>query len=155
MTISDAARAEVFGQEGGGFLVLLTINHASLGAPLRFVNNTVDITSNGNDYIAYPFDLTLPDERDGNAPTAKLVIDNVMREISTTIRQISDPPTISIQIVRIEDFDSSEVTLPVFTLRNVEVDDLQISGDLVIDDITKEPYPARTFTPAEYPGLFS
>lgn len=154
MTLSQTARAQVFNQEDGGFLILLTITHDLLPSPIRVVNNTENVISGGNEYIRYPFDVQLPDERDGSAPIAKLTIDNVSREIVQTLRQISTPPTIGIQVVRLDNPDSVEMSLPTFKLRNVSFDALTISGDLIIDDVTKEGFPARSFTPAEYPGLF-
>lgn len=154
VTLSDTARQQVFGQEGGGFLVLLTITHADLITPIRVVNNTEAVTSNGVEYIAYPFAIKLPESREGVQPHARLTIDNVSREIAQTIRSISTPPTVNIQVIRIDDLDAVEMELPNFQLRNVEWDILTLSGDLQIDDITREPYPQRSFTPAEYPGLF-
>lgn len=154
MTISNTAKGQVFQQEGGGFLILLTINHPQLATPLRVVNNTVNITSNGDDFIAYPFKIKLPEEREGIAPLAKLTIDNVSREIIQSIRQIATPLSIDIQGVRIDDVDAVEFELPTFKLRNVDWDATQITGDLTLDDISKEPFPQRYFTPSEYPGVF-
>lgn len=152
--LTAQATEEVFGQEGGGFLTLLVLTHSILGTPLRFVNNNSNITSNGLDYIAYPFKVKLPEERTDAAPLARLTIANVDRQITQAIRQIATPISCDISLIRISDLDVVEVTLPTFQLRNVEGDFLQISGDLVLDDLTKEPFPQRTFTPAEYPGVF-
>lgn len=154
MTISDTAKAQVFGEEGGGFLELLTINHPDLVTPLRFVNNTVDITSNGDDYVAYPFTIKLPQDRDRSVPSAQLVIDNVSREIGQRIREMVEPPTVTITIIRIDDFDAVEQEYPIFTLRNARYNALTVSGELRLTDQAREPYPQRSFTPSEYPGLF-
>jgi len=109
---------------------------------------------NGDLFIAYPFELTLPDDRQGSAPRARLVIDNVSREIAQLIRSINTPPSVAIEVVRIDDTDSVEISLPMFRLRNVTWNVLSVSGDLTIDEIEREPFPQRRFTPAEYPGLF-
>jgi hypothetical protein len=106
------------------------------------------------EYIAYPFRLKLPEDRASVAPRATLTIDNVSREIAQIVRSISTPPSVQIEIVRIDTF-TSEIVLPTFKLRNVEWDALQLSGELTMDDITREPFPQRTFTPSEYPGVFS
>lgn len=157
--ISEAATGQVFGQEGGGFLVCLTISHSTLEEPIRVVNNTENIQRTLpvfglTTFIAFPFTVQLPDDRADTAPHAQLTIDNVSREIAQLIRLISTAPTVTIEVVQIDDFDAVEVTLPDFQLRNVEWDNLSVSGDLVLDDITKEPFPQRKFTPSEYPGLF-
>jgi hypothetical protein len=154
MTISDTAKAQVFGEEGGGFLELLVIDHPDLDAPLRFVNNNVNITSNGKLYIAYPFTITLPKDRDRAVPSATLVIDNVTREIGQYIREMVEPPTVTISIIRIDDLDAVEQEFPTFTLRNARYNSLTVTGELRLTDQAREPYPQRHFTPSEYPGLF-
>lgn len=154
MSISTGARTDVFAQEGGGFLVCLTINHDSLAQPICVVNNTVDIVSNSVAFSAFPFTIVLPEDKDGSVPRSTLVIDNVSREIAQLIRSITTPPSVLIQVVRIDDLDSVELSLPTFQLRNVTWDALSVQGDLMIDDIEKEPFPQRSMTPAEYPGLF-
>lgn len=152
--ISNQATEEVFQQEGGGFLVLLTISHATLATPIRVVNNTEEVFSNGQIYIAFPFSVQLPNDSQDTGPVAKLVIDNVSTDIARVIRSIATPPYVDISVVRISDLDTVELDLPTFRLRNVQWDALSVSGDLVIDNIMQEPYPQRSFTPAEYPGLF-
>jgi hypothetical protein len=154
VTISTTAKGQVFKSEGGGFLVLITIMHSSLVTPLRFVNNNVNVTSNGNLFLAFPFSIKLPTERDGQAPLARLTIDNVSGDITRTLRQIATPLIMTVQVCRIDSFDSIEATLPTFKLRNVGWDVGQITGDLTLDDLTLEPFPAHSFTPSEYPGVF-
>lgn len=154
MTISDTARAQVFQPEGGGFLELLTLSHSTLSEPLRFVNNIENVESRGETFIAFPFRVTLPNDADRSPPAARLELDNVSRQIAQIIRQITTPPTILIEIVRIDDFDTVEQVFPPFQLRNVRYSALTVSGELTVDDIMREPFPQRSFTPSEYPGLF-
>lgn len=155
MSISDTAKAQVFQQEGGGFLELLTISHESLpgGIPLRFVNNTVNVVSGGETYIAFPFKVKLPKDKERAIPSASLEISNVSREIGQVIRSISTPPTVTIVIVRMDDFDAIEQEFPPLLLRNVKYDNISVSGDLTVDDMMREPYPQRSFSPSEYPGV--
>jgi hypothetical protein len=152
--ISADATEQVFKQEGGGFLVLLTISHATLVDPIRVVNNTVDVVSNGDTYTAFPFKVKLPNDRADDAPAATLQIDNVSRELQVLVRSITTPPTVQIDVVRMDDFDTIEMSLPPFKLRNVEWDITTMFGDLKIDNIASEPFPQRSFTPSEYPAIF-
>lgn len=154
MTLSDTARGQVFQQEGGGFLELLTITHEDLAEPLRFVNNVENVVSNGETYIAFPFKVKLPGEKDRTAPSARLEIDNVSREIGQMIRQLSTAPVMQFVIVRIDDFDAIEQVFPPLLLRNARYDNLTVTGELSVGDAMREPFPQRRFTPAEYPGLF-
>lgn len=155
MTVTAGSQAELFDQQGGaGFIALVEINHASLGAPIRVANDTKDCVSNGNTYTAYPFLITLPADKDGAPPTAKLTIDNVAQTMTALIRNQTVPPTVKISIVRMSAPNNVDVTLPTFTLRNVDIDITSISGDLLLDNVTAEPFPQMSFIPSFFPGLF-
>lgn len=153
MTLSNDALAEVFAPESDGFLVLLTIEHDDLAVPIRVVNNTEDVDSNGETYTAFPFEVSMPTDSDDGPPRMHLVIDNISREIGEAIRTITSPATVSASAVRLADPDSVEATAPDFTLRNVTYDALTVQGDLELEDVSREPFPARTYSPAEFPGL--
>lgn len=118
-----------------------------------FAEQTYVDPRGGDMYIAFPFRVTLPKEKDRAVPTAQLEIDNVSREIGQIIRQISTPPSIDFEIVRIDNIDVTEVSYPTFKLRNVEYDALTVSGELTVEDMMREPYPQRSFSPSEYPGV--
>lgn len=155
MTVSAAFKREVYDPETAqAFLVLLTIDHADISPPIRVVNDTKDITSRGDSFIAFPFDIDLPDSTRDSLPRARLSIDNVGQEIAEAIRTITSPATVLIEVIRASDPDTVEIAFPVFKLRDVKWDILQVSGDLVVEDLTTEPFPVGHFTPAEFPGLF-
>ena len=153
MTISDALKVEAWSEASDLPLVLLTIDHADISPAIRVVNNKVAITSNGDIYTAFPFEITLPDNLEDAPPRAKLKIDNVSREIAEAIRLISTPADVTIQVVRQDDFDTVEMTWPAMRLTNVRWNALTVDGDLEFENLTSEPYPAHTFSPAEFPGL--
>ncbi|HET8791808.1 MAG TPA: DUF1833 family protein [Modicisalibacter sp.] len=136
------------------WLPLLTISHPDIDPPIRVVHNTVNIVSRGNEFINFPFDIILPDEREDAPSSARLVIDNVAREIGQAIRSISTPPSVMIEIIRAADPDTLEMSWPNFFLRNAKWNAGQVSGDLVLEDFTDEPYPAGVFSPARFGSLF-
>ena len=53
-----------------------------------------------------------------------------------------------------DDYDAVEQVFPTFRLRNVQYNAGMLSGDLKLTDQAREPYPQRSFSPAEYRGLF-
>lgn len=155
MTITATTRGEMFASEADeGLLVLLTINHVDLSVPIRVVANQENIVSRTEDFIAFPFDIVLPTMAEGSPPRAQLTIDNVSLEIAQAIRQVSSAPTVLIEVVRTDNFDSVELSFPELKLQNVRWDAGQVSGDLTSEDLQLEPYPADAFVPSNFPGLF-
>lgn len=136
------------------FLILLTIAHDDISPSIRVVNNNEEITSNGNLFTAFPFEIELPDSKENSAPRARLSIDNVSREIAEAIRTITTVATITIEIIRAADPDTIEITWAPFNLRNVKWDMFRVSGDLVAEEIELEPFPVGQFTPGNFSALF-
>lgn len=138
-------------------LALITITHDSIvGGPLRLVQDLQDLTSNGNVYTAFPFQVTLPNDSDEGVLQVKLVIDNVDRQIAQAIRTMppSSPPTVQIDLVIASQPDVVEMSIVGLTLRNVSGDAFQIEGDLRIDEEDLIPFPEGAFTPQDFPGMF-
>jgi len=155
MAITNSFKEAAYLQETDDvFLVLLTITHDDI-TPIRVVNNNENITSDSNLFVAYPFEITLPDSTGDGTPSAQLVIDNVSREIAESIRSISTAPKVTISVIRAADPDTIEITFAPFTLRNVKWDMTKVSGDLSMEDIALEPFPIGQFAPAQFQGLFA
>ena len=153
MSVTDAFRADAWSPESDLYLVLLTIEHPDLDPPIHVVNNTVNVISNGITYVAFPFEIALPESPENGPPRAELTISNVSREIGQAIRQVSSPPAVSIQVIRQETPDVVEASHQNMKLTGVTYDVQQVSGQLVREDFVTEPYPATTYSPAEFKGL--
>lgn len=151
--ISEDLKQEAWLPQSNLPLVLLEIDHADLANPILVVNNKENIISNGDEYTAYPFEIVLPDSSEESPPRAKLRIDNVSRDIGQTIREITSPPSVAIKVIRQDDFDTVEIEFTGMILRNVTYDALSVEGDLFFEDLSREPYPAYTFNPANYKGI--
>ena len=136
------------------FLHLLDIDHPDLTEPIRVVNNTVAVVSEGNVYQAFPFQVDLPDEKEGQISTARLTIDAVDRSIIQVIRTISEAATISLKIILADTPDVIEAGPFDFTLRNVSYDAYRVSGTLVYEDRLDLRIPADSFDPQNFRGLF-
>ncbi len=158
MNLSEVARQQAFQQDGDMFLVLLVLTHEDLpDGVLRFAHNTVNVTLESGDYageyVAYPFELILPDQSEDSPPQASLKIDNVSNEIGQAIREIATRIAVDIIICQIDAPHTIEATIPGMELTDAKVDAATVSGELNVEDLTREPFPAYTFSPAEYSGL--
>ncbi|MBI1215691.1 MAG: DUF1833 domain-containing protein [Alphaproteobacteria bacterium] len=153
--LSTLARRAIYGAETGEvFLILLTISHAELAQPIRVCSDAVDIVSRDDTFAAFPFSLTLPDDDDNPSPQARLSIDNVDRQIVAAVRSISSAPGVLIEIIRAADPDTVEASFADFKLTDVTYDSHRVEGNLTIEDFTAEPFPAASFSPGLFPGLF-
>ena len=153
MPVSDTLKGEAWAVESDLPWVLLKIEHADLAAPIRVVSNKVDVTSGGDVYIGFPFEIRLPDSLEDAPPRARLRIDNVSREIGQAIRDMTSAADVTIETVRQGDPDTIEQSWPTMRLTNVRWDFFAVEGDLEFEDLSREPYPALSFSPAEFPGV--
>ena len=136
------------------WLVLLTLSHPDLPDDIRIVNNTEPIQSRGQDYVPLAFDIVLPSDTEERPPLAEVRIDNVSRDLTESIRSISDAPTATIEVIVASNPDEAVVSYTGFRLIGIGWDAADVTGQLVLDDISIEPFPAGRFTPASFPGLF-
>jgi len=164
-SISLTATASLMAERTGEtWVFLITVEHEQLTAPLRFSSDpgervseeplTYGVTSRDNFYTFLPITATLPDDSDGTPPAIKLVLDNVMRQAIPLLRTITTPPSVTIEMVLASAPDTVETSFPAFDLVDTNYDQASVSVDLTIDGLTTEPYPADTFAPSGFPGLF-
>ena len=155
MPITSAAKAALFaGQTDKVFLTLLTLTHPSPPLTLRFVNDNKDITSNGDLFIAFPFQIILPSSVANELDVARLLIDNIDRGITTSIRNLSTPATIKLEVVLSDDPNNIQLGPLNFTWRIAEWNATAIQGDLRYEELLTEPYPGDRVTPATFSGVF-
>lgn len=153
-TLSSVALASIHAQETGEvWLVLVTISHSTLATPIRVVANNEDITSRGNLFQAFPFDIVLPGQDADGPPRATLRFDNVDRTAVNAIRGLTSAPDVLLEVVLASNPDLVEISFPGLSLRNVRFDALQVEGELFFESIFNEPV-TLTMTPSRFPGLF-
>lgn len=153
--VSSLARAAINAQNTSEvFLTLLQLSHPSFGATLRFVNDLQDVTSNGNTYISYPFQISFPSMGEDNLPTLTLSIDNVDQDIWNAIKPIQTPIDVQLSWVLRSSPDTIEGGPFFMVLKSVDVSQFNISGQLAYEDLMNEPFPRESYIPTLSPGLF-
>jgi len=101
------------------FIVLVTVEHSELAAPIRLNTSGENQVSNGDTYLACPIQVTLSEDSEDRIPQAKLVMDNIDRTIIAALRSITTPPTVTLQIVKASDPDTVEMELTDFEMRTI------------------------------------
>lgn len=166
-SLSANAIAAMFAQETSNTLVtLLTITGTGIATPIRLADNytgrlsetdddvTYGLTSNGNQFIFMPFQITLPTEEYAAAPRCQLIISDVTRYLIPTIRTISSPPNVQIDLVLKTAPNTVEISFGGFILSNITYNADTITCDLTVASLAIEPFPSHNFTPSYFPGMF-
>ena len=136
-------------------LILLEITHADLAVPVRVVNDTQDIVSGGETFVAFSFDITLPADIDKQLPRATLTLDNVGRELTQWLDASLGGRGSQCRVMQIMrdtpdvlEFDST------YDMLNVSQSITQVSCSLGYDDTLNLPGLAMFYRPENTPGLY-
>ena len=168
MLVSLNMRQQAYAPEAGHFpICLITVNHSTLTEPIRISTDpteriaeyTTDTEvvygtySRGNTFLFLPVRLKLPDDQDEGPGDMTLELDNVHGTYVETIRSITSPPTVSVEMVMSNALDTVDAQWPLFKLTNVSYDASTITGTVKFPTLDTEPEPSGTFTPGAFPGL--
>lgn len=126
-----------------------------LSEPVRVVNDSEDVTSNGFLYIACPFRYVLPDDFEGQLPKAKISIDNVGRDLMYWIETSNGGNGSNVKFLQImrsrPDLIEAEIEMQ---LQSVSVTMKEISAELGYENLLSKPAVAMQYRPENSIGLF-
>lgn len=153
---SSAARENLLATSADEpFLVLLEITHADLAVPVRVVNDTQNLTSNGVEFIGCPFDVTLPDDVDGQVPQAKLSIDNIGRDLTQWLEFSRGGQGAICRIMQVMRSDPNTIEFDMsLDLTNMVITNETVTGMLGFQNMLNRSGTIPTFTPQNAPGLW-
>lgn len=150
-TATEAALSQYTDQV---FLWLLELDGDDFAEPIRVVNSREDVVSNGETYIAFPFEITLPSEDGETISDVRLTISNIDRAITEAVREASNAITATASIVLASSPDDLEVGPLSLTLKSVTYNALTVTGSLRWENLLDLEYPGYKFTPSQFRGLF-
>lgn len=135
-------------------LVFLTISAPSMPETLRIVSDTQNWTSQGVEYIGFPFGFDMPDDIPGQAPRARLFIDNVGRSMTEDLERLQ-PNEPLMAMVAISDRANPDVYERVYRLpmTNVTATGTQVTAQLGVDFMTRQQAVRLRYNPFLTPGL--
>lgn len=171
-SFSAGAIQQFFAREADDPLILLVTITAPNDVPgndvLRFANGWIErlsgletdatitaygVVSRSENYVFLPMEITLPSEDDA-APRAQITLHDVTREAMPLIRSVTSAPTVKLELVLASDPDTVELAFDGLNMTAISYNRDTITAQLVADNLALEPFPAHTFTPAYFPGLF-
>jgi len=146
-------------------LIFLEVTHPALSEVLRFVNDPKDFVYRGFTYRKSYFELQILTDNE-RPPEGRLNVQNVDQEMGNTLRGLTDPARLRIDVVAGSQFNlgvdpRTEIT-PVYPeyvadylyLIDVEGDAMMFNGRIVSWDYTQELWPGIRATQDRLPGLF-
>ncbi|WP_427183622.1 DUF1833 family protein [Bordetella bronchialis] len=136
-------------------LVCLEIIHPDLAEPIRVVRDTQDLLARGNTYTACPFDITLPDDIEGQIPQATIQVDNVGRELTEWLEFSRGGQGARCRLILVyrSDPDVFEYDLTM-DMTGLKIDNQKVSGNLGFVNTLSQVAVVKVFTPATAPGLW-
>jgi len=156
MSFDSATKAAAMAHETSQcILKCIDIEHSDI-TTIRLVNNTVDITRNGNTYQASNFEIDLPSERSDQMPICTLKIENinlVVSEAALTADKM-EQATVTLNVVRASAPDVSQRGPLRFVVKHISADDTWASIKLAYEDIMNQKFPEGDMNPGDFPGLF-
>lgn len=164
MALSTATLAEATKSSSAICLLeLLKISHPATGTqtagfPLRFCNNTENISSSALDtgsetFTAFPFYVTLPSQKE-DIEGCKITIDNVSQEIINAIRPLQTKPKIEMCVISTASPNTVEAGPWSFSLSGIDYDARTITGTLAFDNNLSMNYINIYYLPEDFPGCF-
>jgi hypothetical protein len=157
MTMTPAAIAAILAQETEEvFLSCCKITHPTLTDAIRVVNSKVNLTHGGELYTGMYFTVRLPNDSEEGVATVTLTIQNVDRLIVEAVRNMAGgvPPVATFFVVLASSPNSIELGPFEVTMRDIKYDFPNVTGTCTWEDHLNQRYPAHSFTPNRFPGLF-
>lgn len=153
---SSAARQNLLATSADEpFLTILEITHSQLVAPVRVVNDVVNLTSNGNDFIAMPFRVTMPDDIKGQIPQAQLEIDNIGRELTQWLEVSGGGQGAKCRIMQVMRSDPDFIEFNILLdLTGLVITNEVVTGQLGFVNTLGQVSTTINYTPTTAPGLW-
>lgn len=145
------------------YIALIKVEADELPEPLYFTDaagswddtlNADVLVVGGITYFCAPFVLQEPGQGDREEP-GKLLIPNVDERIGAALESLSNPPRLTLTIA-LESDPATAIDGPYAGLlwNNIKLDALVGEGDLMLDDMSAEPFPREWIAESLFPGAY-
>ncbi|QYW02490.1 hypothetical protein CPT_Silvanus_016 [Stenotrophomonas phage Silvanus] len=139
-----------------GMLAVMRLEAASFPEPLCVCNDTRNWTLNGVEYIGLPFGFKLPDDVQGSAARAQLVIDNVGRGITDYLERVQPGEVVMAYVGLCNKISPLQVSYDIWLpVTNVSVSGVLATADCGADHIMRQQAVKLRMYPHLTPGAFA
>lgn len=153
--LSNQMLAQIFAQESNDpFLLLVTLEHESLAAPIRLVANTESVTSRGNLFEAFPMKLRLAVDDGESDKQVSIEFDNVGLTLIDALRSITDPLKAKLELVLASLPNTVQIVIEDLKMSAVTYSRQSVQATLYFDSFMTTEMTSERYTPSKYPSLF-
>lgn len=136
-------------------LLLLEINHPELPSPVRVVNDTQNITSNGNLYLGFSFRFVLPSDYENQLPKARIAIDNVGKDLMQWIETSDGGAGSTVQLSTIMRSRPNQIEWTMtMSMFNIQANAREVSAELGFENLFTKPAISIQYRPETCIALF-
>jgi hypothetical protein len=113
------------------------------------------VISSDRQFIFVPIEISLPGETETGDSNCRIVINYVTPELIEMIRtNLTKPADVQLELVLSKTPDYVEAVFTGYAITSVAYNANQITFELNMISLSREPFPAYNFTPKYFPGLF-
>jgi len=164
VTVSNAFREAMFSENTKHWVaVLLELSHPLYAGTLRVTTAGTRLSEfplkygllhNSVEYLYVPMEFQLPPDIEGSAHNARLVIENVSRDLLIFVRSIEAGGKCTIKLISSININFVERQFPQLDIKAATWNAETITVEMGLDALDAEPIPADTFNPSGFPALF-
>jgi len=139
----------------------LEFSHPSLANSIRVVQGFHDITAEGQNWQAVPFELVLPEVTELSPPNISIKIDAVAGYILEAIETIAATMTNDPIKVTYRAFLETAMGAPAnqpplsLSLSDISVNEFSVTATASLSPLNNRKWPRRIYTDDDFPGLLS
>ncbi|CAB3904983.1 hypothetical protein LMG26858_04434 [Achromobacter anxifer] len=153
---SSRAKRNVNATSAGEPLIeLIEITHRDLAVPARFANDTADIAVEGSTFVACRFDLSIPDDKDGQVSSAKLEVDNIGRELTQWLEVSQGGAGAKCRLIMVLRSNPSNLEFDMtMDLTGLSITNTRVGGDMGFKNTLMQSAVTMRYDPTTTPGIF-
>jgi hypothetical protein len=153
--LSNELLAQLYSRESNDpFLTLITLSHPDFSSDIRLVNNSVDIVSRGETFVAFPVNIILPSDDGESTREVSITFDNVSRELMNELRTIITPIDVKLEMILASIPDIVQIELAELKIQSISYDAKKVAAKLVMDNFLNVEMTSERYTPEAFRGLF-
>jgi len=157
-SLSPSGIASIQSQETGDvWVAIIELDHPTFAQTIRLVNNDESVMYGGHPYSPFPFELSLPNDVDGELPVLDWAASNVSRELVPEFRAAAASAgyiQARVAWLRANDPTTLEVGWLDLEIRNIPYDTTTLRGTMSVEPLLDQQFGHKKFDPILAPGLF-